>query len=169
MARAALSAIETSSRSALDEVRGLLRQLRDPGEDKEAAMPTLGDLPVLVSKLRRAGLDVSYEVSGQPRGYSTAVELSGYRIAQEALTNVTKHAREARALVRIEHRDEELAITVTDDGIPGPPRSSGGGGLGITGMRERAELLGGTLTAGPAPGRGFTIAARLPTRQGIRD
>jgi signal transduction histidine kinase len=169
MARAALSAIETSSRSALDELRGLLRQLRDPGEDKEAAMPTLGDLPLLVSKLRRAGLDVGYEVSGQPHGYSTAVELSGYRIAQEALTNVTKHARGARALVRIEHRDEELAITVTDDGIPGPPRSSGGGGLGITGMRERAELLGGTLTAGPAPDRGFTIAARLPTRQGTRD
>src|SRR6202007_1209104 len=86
-AGAALSAIETASRSALDELRNLLRQIRDPEDAGEAATPTLSDLPALIEKLRRAGLDVSYHSTGQPRPYGTAVELSAYRIAQEALTN----------------------------------------------------------------------------------
>jgi signal transduction histidine kinase len=165
-AGAALSAIETASRSALDELRNLLRQIRDPQDADEAATPMLSDLPALIEKLRRAGLDVSYHSTGQPRPYGTAVELSAYRIAQEALTNVTKHASGARTRVDIDHGTDDLTITVTDDGSPNPARSVAGGGLGIPGMRERAELLGGTLTAGPGAGGGFTVTARLPRGTG---
>jgi signal transduction histidine kinase len=159
-AGAALSAIETASRSALDELRGLLRQIRDPQEVDEAAAPTLADLPALIDRLCRAGLDVSYRSVGAPRPYGTAVEMSAYRIAQEALTNVTKHASGAQARVEIEHGANELVVTVADSGSR--TRSAPGSGLGIAGMRERAELLGGTLTAGPRPSGGFVVAARLP-------
>jgi signal transduction histidine kinase len=163
-AGAALSAIETASRSALDELRKLLRQIRDSqdGDGDEAAAPTLSDLPALIGRLRRAGLDVSWHSTGEPRTYGTAVELSAYRITQEALTNVTKHAGRARAQVEIGRGTDELTIAVTDDGGPNPGRSAATGGLGIRGMRERAELLGGTLTAGPAPGGGFAVVARIP-------
>jgi signal transduction histidine kinase len=160
----ALSAIETASRSALDELRTLLRQIRDPEDADEAAAPTLSDLPALIGRLRRAGLDVSYHSTGQPRAYSAAVELSAYRIAQEALTNVTKHAPRARAQVEIGHGTAELTVTVTDDGGPDQVKTAAGDGLGIPGMRERAELLGGTLTAGPGPGGGFSVVARLPVQ-----
>jgi signal transduction histidine kinase len=165
-AGAALSAIETASRSALDELRKLLRQIRDPEDAGEAAAPTLSDLPALIDRLRRAGLDVSYHSTGQPRQYSSAVELSAYRIAQEALTNVTKHASGARTRIQVDRGVGELTVTVTDDGSQNPVRSAASGGLGIPGMRERAELLGGTLTAGPRPGGGFTVTARLPVQRG---
>jgi signal transduction histidine kinase len=164
-AGAALSAIETASRSALDELRKLLRQIRDPEDAHEATAPTLSDLPALIDRLRRAGLDVSYHCTGQPRPYSTAVELSAYRIAQEALTNVTKHASGARTWVQVDHGADKLIVTVTDEGGPNPVRSAASGGLGIPGMRERAGLLGGTLTAAPGPGGGFIVSARLPVRK----
>lgn len=164
-AGAALSAIETASRSALDELRRLLRQIRDPGDADDAVTPTLSDLPALVDKLRGAGLDVSYHSSGQPRPYGTAVELSAYRIAQEALTNVTKHASGARTRVEIDHGTDELTITVTNGDGPSPARHAASGGLGIPGMRERAELLRGTLTAGRGPDGGFIVTARLPDPQ----
>ncbi|HYK68132.1 MAG TPA: sensor histidine kinase [Streptosporangiaceae bacterium] len=160
----ALSAIETASRSALDELRGLLRQIRDPQDADEAATPALSDLPALVDRLRRAGQDVSYHSSGQPRTYSAALELSAYRIAQEALTNVSKHASGAPARVDIDHGDGNLTVTVTDAGHPNPVESASGGGLGIPGMQERAELLGGTLTAGPGPDGGFVVSAHLPVQ-----
>jgi signal transduction histidine kinase len=94
------------------------------------------------------------------------VELSAYRIAQEALTNVTKHASGACARLQVDHGEDELTITVADDGMPGPVRPTASGGLGIAGMRERAGLLGGTVTAMPGPDRGFTVIARLPTKNG---
>lgn len=165
-AGAALSAIETASRSALDELRKLLRQIREPLDAAAAATPVLSDLPALIERLRQSGLDVSYRSTGQPRPYSTAVELSAYRIAQEALTNVSKHASGARTRVEIDHGADEVTITVTDDGGPNPARPAAGGGLGIPGMRERAALLGGTLTAGPGPGGGFSVIARLPALPG---
>jgi len=164
-AGAALSAIETASRSALDELRKLLRQIRDPEDAGEAATPALSDLPALIDRLRRGGLDVGYHCTGQARPYGTAVELSAYRIAQEALTNVTKHARGARTRVEVAHGADALIVRVTDDGSPRPARFAGSGGLGIAGMRERAGLLGGTLTAGPGPGGGFIVTARLPVQK----
>jgi signal transduction histidine kinase len=161
---AALAAIETASRSALDELRGLLRQIRDPEDGDEVATPVLSDVPALVGRLSKAGLNVSYHCTGQPRPYSTAVELSAYRIAQEALTNVTKHASGARARVDIDHGADALTVTVTDAGSPTSTRPGSGNGLGIPGMQERAELLGGTLTAGPSPDGGFIVSARLPVQ-----
>ena len=146
-ARVALSAIETASRSALDELRHLLRQIRDPAARQETATPVLGDLPALVARLRESGLDLGYRCTGQPGAYSTALELSAYRIAQEALTNVAKHAPTASAWLEVAHGQSELTITVTDDG-PGPPQPTPRpAGLGIAGMRERAALLDGQLTA----------------------
>jgi signal transduction histidine kinase len=164
-ARSALAAIESASRSALDELRRILRQTRDPAAAREPAMPALGDLTALIDELRRGGLDVSYRCQGDPRPYGAALELSAYRIAQEALTNVIKHASGACAQVTVAHDPGQLVITVADDG-PGPAGPTGQpGGLGLTGMRERAALLGGSLTAGSRPGRGFEVVARLPARQ----
>ena len=163
-AGAALSAIETASRAALGELRHLLRQIRDPQDADEVAVPALSDLPALVSRLSKAGLDVSYRSTGQPRHYRSAVELAAYRIAQEALTNVTKHASGARTRVDVDHGADALTVTVTDTGFPSPAGPGPGGGLGIPGMRERAELLGGTLTAGPSADGGFIVSARLPVQ-----
>lgn len=159
----ALSAIETASRSALDELRGLLRQLREPGDAGEAPTPALADLPALVGRMRQAGLDVGWQSSGHPGTYSAATEFSAYRIVQEALTNVTKHASGARVKVEIVHAPDGLTITVADTGDPGAaPSPATSGGLGIRGMRERAELLGGTLSAAPGPDGGFVVTACLP-------
>jgi signal transduction histidine kinase len=161
-ARSALAAIESASRSALDELRRILRQTRDPATGAETATPALGDLPALIDALRRSGLDISCQSAGQTRPYGTALELSAYRITQEALTNVMKHAPGARARVRLEHGPEQLTITVTDDG-PGPPDAAGRtGGFGLAGMRERAAMLGGTLTAGARPEGGFAVVAGMP-------
>jgi signal transduction histidine kinase len=165
-ARAALSTIETASRSALDEVRNLLRQIRGPAAAEETAMPTLADLPALVDRLRDGGLDLSYRCTGEPAGYGAALELSAYRIAQEALTNVAKHAPGARAWLEVAHGGSELTIKVADDGRGAPQPASGSAGLGIVGMRERAAMLGGQLTAGARPEGGFAVVARLPAEDG---
>jgi signal transduction histidine kinase len=167
-ARAALSTIETASRSALDEVRNLLRQIRDPAAADEPATPTLADLPALVDRLRDGGLDLDYRCTGEPAGYGAALELSAYRIAQEALTNVAKHAPGARAWLEVAHGPSELSITVADDGPGAPLPASRPTGLGIVGMRERAAMLGGRLTAGTRPEGGFAVVARLPVEDGHR-
>jgi signal transduction histidine kinase len=161
-ARVALATIETASRSALAELRQLLRQIRDPAVKDETATPTLNDLPALVDRLRDGGLQLSYRCTGEPRAYSTAVELSSYRIAQEALTNVVKHARAKRACLEVAHGQSELTITVIDDGPGPPPQEPGATGLGIVGMRERAAMLNGQLTGSPRPEGGFAVVARLP-------
>ena len=162
-ARVALSAIETASRSALDDLRQLLRQIREPAPDREPATPALADLPGLVERVRQSGLDVRYLRAGEPAAYGAALELSAYRIVQEALTNVVKHASATSASVEVAHAGSCLTITVTDDGSgdsrpPGPP------GLGVAGMRERAALLGGELTAGARPRGGFAVVAQLPVK-----
>ncbi len=166
-ARVALSAIETASRSALDDLRHLLRQIREPAAEREPATPALADLPGLVERVRQSGLDVSYRSAGEPAAYGTTAELAAYRIVQEALTNVVKHARATSAWVRVEHGEPGLTVTVTDDGA-GPSRSPGPPGLGIAGMRERAVMLGGELSAGAAPGGGFAVVARLPVKDAGR-
>jgi signal transduction histidine kinase len=164
-ARVALSTIEAASRAALDELRQILRQTRDPGAEPDTATPALRDLPALVERLRDSGLDVDYRCTGRPRTYSLALELSAYRIAQEALTNSVKHARATRARVEVAHGPSELTITVTDDGQGPPHPASASAGLGIIGMRERAAMLDGEVTAGPGPAGGFAVVARLPVRE----
>jgi signal transduction histidine kinase len=170
-ARAALAAIKTVSREALDELRGMLVALRQPGEEPPrapSAAPGLGRLPGLAALTRAAGLPVSIEETGQVRPLPPQTDLAAYRIIQESLTNITRHARASRATVRLAYAADGLDIEVTDDGRPSggtAPDGPGGpaaGGTGIGGMAERAAALGGRLEAGPRPGGGFAVTARLP-------
>ncbi len=166
-ARAALAAIETASRSALDEVRQLLRQIREPSESAASQGPITSDIPDLVRRFQDNGLDLTYHCSGPPGSYGASVEISAYRIAQEALTNVTRHAPAARTTLRVMRDPSQLMITVTDDGSGGDPDDPPGHpGIGIAGMRERALLHGGEFRAGPRPGGGFEVLAVLPAERG---
>lgn len=160
-AHAALAAIESASRSALDEVRQLLRQIRDPATAADDELPALGDLAALAARLQANGLDLSFSCTGQRGAYGRAVERSAYRIAQEALTNVARHAPGARATLAVRFSETEVTITVTDDGGNAAPRPPGAG-LGIAGMRERALMHGGQLRVGLLPGGGFEVVAVLP-------
>ena len=113
---------------------------------------------------------MALEVDGLPRPLPPGVDLSAYRIVQEALTNTLKHAGSARATVRVRYDDEAVEVQVRDERLDGPARSSGsapGGGNGLVGMRERVHLLGGTLTAGPVEG-GWCVVARLPVPSLVR-
>ena len=176
-ARAALTAIETASRAALDEVRQLLRQIRDRGQDASGEGPVTSDIPELVRRFTDSGLDVTYRGGPAELGsYGAAVEMSAYRIVQEALTNVTRHAPGACATLQVTRNEDQITIAVTDDGggrePDAEPASLGGRpGLGIAGMRERALLLGGVFRAGPLPAGGFEVVAILPaeSRAGSMD
>ena len=162
-ADAALEKIEYSGREALAETRRLLGVLRDAGDGTALApQPGIGQLPALADSVRAAGLPVSLQVVGAHEAVPTAVGVSAYRIVQEALTNVVKHAGPARAGVTVTVNNETVAIEVTDDGAGCPPGRIPAGGQGLTGMRERAAVFGGQLVAGPRPGGGFAVSARLP-------
>ena len=166
---ATLAEIEQSGRQALTDTRRLFGVLRDPGEQAgRAPQPGIGELPALAGGLRAAGLEVSLSIDGDHAALPPAVNVSAYRIVQEALTNVLKHAGPARAEVTVGCADGAVTIEVNDDG-PGntaPPavkrEGEVGGGQGLAGMRERVALFGGDLRAGPRPGGGFTVSARLP-------
>ena len=157
-----LRGIERTGRQALDEMRRLLGVLRE-GDDEPALapQPSLARLDELVEHLRRTGLAVDLRVVGKPAELSPGLDVNAYRIVQEALTNVLKHAAADSATVVIAYEEGMLAIEVTDDGR-GDNRN-GAGGHGLTGLRERVALYGGQLEAGPRPGaRGFAVRARLP-------
>lgn len=159
--REALDTIATTAREALSETRRLVGVLRDAGQDTDY-VPTAGldGLPELLDRLRASGLDVSCAVSGQPRPIAREVDIAAYRFVQESLTNVLKHGGPgARARVLIEH-GPVLRVSVTDDGR-GAAADHDGEGNGIIGMRERAAAVGGALTAGPRPGGGFAVTARM--------
>jgi signal transduction histidine kinase len=163
----ALAAIEATSRAALTELRrllGVLRQEDEPQGDL-APVPGLADLDGLLAEVAKAGLAVRLQVEGRPAQLPAGVDLSAYRIVQEALTNVVKHAGSARAQVAIRYRDHEVLVEVTDDGR-GAAAPTGDGrarvGHGLIGMRERVAVFGGDLEVGPRPGGGFRVAARLP-------
>jgi signal transduction histidine kinase len=163
----ALAAIEVTSRAALTELRrllGVLRQEDEPQGDL-APVPGLADLDSLLAEVAKAGLAVRLQVEGRPAQLPAGVDLSAYRIVQEALTNVVKHAGPARAQVAIRYRDHEVMVEVTDDGR-GAAAPTGDGrarvGHGLIGMRERVAVFGGDLQTGPRPGGGFRVAARLP-------
>jgi signal transduction histidine kinase len=163
----ALAAIEATSRAALTELRRLLGVLRQEGEPQGslAPVPGLADLDALLAEVAKAGLGVRVRVEGTPSPLPAGVDLSAYRIVQEALTNVVKHAGPARAQVTIGYRDQEVTVEVTDDGR-GVAAPTGDGparvGHGLIGMRERVAAFGGDLKVGPRPGGGFRVAARLP-------
>ncbi len=159
-ARPALVTIKKASHEALRELRTALDILRD-GAAPRAPAPRLTDLPALVAGVRAGGLDVRLDHDGEAPALPAAVELAAYRIVQEALTNVTRHARARTATVRLTFPEGEGAgvfVEVADDGVGGSPEP----GNGIVGMRERAQALGGTVEAGPCPDGGFRVAARLP-------
>jgi signal transduction histidine kinase len=163
----ALAAIEATSRAALTELRrllGVLRQADEPRGDL-APVPGLADLEGLLAEVAKAGLAVKLRVNGTRPPLPAGVDLSAYRIIQEALTNVVKHAGPARAQVTIRYRDQDVTVEVTDDGR-GAVTAAGDGrvgtGHGLIGMRERVQAFGGDLEVGPRPGGGFRVAARLP-------
>jgi signal transduction histidine kinase len=166
-ARKALAAIEATSRAALTELRRLLGVLRQEDEPHGglAPMPGLADLEGLLAEVAKAGLAVKLRVNGTRPPLPAGVDLSAYRIIQEALTNVVKHAGPARAQVTIRYRDQDVTVEVTDDGR-GAVTAAGDGrvgtGHGLIGMRERVQAFGGDLEVGPRPGGGFRVAARLP-------
>ena len=162
-ARQALAAIEATSRSALTEMRRLLGVLRQEGEPRGslAPAPGLADLASLVTQVQDAGLRVWITVDGQRGPVPPGIDLSAYRIIQEALTNVIKHAAASSAHVTISYRPDSVTVEITDQGSPGPPGRTGSG-HGIIGMRERVAVFGGEFAAGPGPDGGFRVRACFP-------
>ena len=158
-----LEKIENSARQALEETSRLLNVLRDPDEEAGLApQPGTGELDALAASVRAAGLPVNLVIDGDFAALPAMVDVSVYRIVQEALTNVLKHAGPARAEVTIGCEQDTVTIEVTDNGTGPPGNRSPGGGHGLAGMRERAAAFGGELAAGPRPGGGFAVRARLP-------
>ena len=185
-ARETLQAIERTSSQALHEMRSILGVLRglddEPGRDDEPLpQPGLGQIDQLAAKAHDAGLDIDVEVASPTTQVPSAVGNAAYRILQESITNVIRHVGPTRVTVTLDHSDDVLELRVTDEGHrdaqagdpAGSPSSNGFAarngngasaqpGRGITGMRERCHLLGGELLAGPVPGGGFEVKARLP-------
>ena len=162
-ARTALSAIKEASKDALRELRSVLGVLRQVDEEApRAPAPGLARLDILVSRAEAAGLTVRTEVEGTPRPLPAGLDLAAVRIVQEALTNVARHAGATTAVVRLCYEEQDLTVEVDDDGRGVPSPTTVGTGSGIAGMRERAAALGGQLEAGPRPGGGFRVRARLP-------
>jgi len=159
--REVLASIERTGREALGDIRRLLGVLRPGGDDGRAPQPGLAALPALVERFRALGLAVAIEADGGPDVPAT-IDLSAYRIVQEALTNCLRHAR--GAAVRVAVRREAGAVLVEVGNGPGGVDGGGpaGGGHGLDGMRERAAVYGGELEAGPLPGGGWRVRARLP-------
>jgi signal transduction histidine kinase len=161
--RSALVAIEEAGRRALTAMPSLLRALRaDEADEARAPQPTLADLDDLVGGVTAAGLPVTLRTEGSRRPLPAGVDLSAYRIVQEALTNTLKHAGPAHAEVTVCYGPDALELIVVDDGDGAPRPPAGGGGHGLVGMRERVALFGGQLRAGPRPDGGFQVIARLP-------
>jgi signal transduction histidine kinase len=166
-ARKALAAIEVTSRQALTEMRRLLGVLRQAAEPSGSLTPTpgLGEVDTLAADVARTGTKVEVRIEGTRPELPLGLDLSAYRIVQEALTNVVRHAGPATARVRIRYATDAVDIEVVDDGR-GDRLRERSDGHGIVGMRERSVLYGGWLDAGPLPGGGFRVAAHLPVDAG---
>ena len=160
--RDVLGTIERTGRDALTERRRLLGMLREDGTDPLSTQPGLAHLDVLVSQVREAGLPVQLHVEGERRALPVGLDLSAYRIVQEALTNSLKHAGPATAAVRVRYHDDALELQIADDGTSTPSRANGGHGL--VGMRERVALYGGSFEAHPRDEGGYLVRALLPIR-----
>jgi signal transduction histidine kinase len=166
-ATGALEAIAATGRQALTDMRSLLGVLRQDGAQEFAPQPDIAAVPALVEDVRASGLDVDLIVEGMPRPMPPGPQLAAYRIVQESLTNVLKHAGPAaRAWVRLDWREGALELSVLDDGRGAgtPVGEHDGNGQGLKGMHERAMLHGGRLDAGPRAGGGFGVHAALPYR-----
>jgi signal transduction histidine kinase len=161
--REVLETIERIGRGALTEMRRLVGMLRSDSADPLSPQPGLDDLSTLVAQVREAGLPVDLRVEGERRDLPVGIELSAYRIVQEALTNALKHAGDARATVHVRYGAESLELEIVDDG-PGAPAPVASGGHGLAGMRERVALYGGRLDAGRRPSGGFSVRVLLPIR-----
>ncbi|MBF6056391.1 histidine kinase [Streptomyces eurocidicus] len=163
-AEAAFDAISGAGRDAMAQLRRMLGVLKDDPGAGRGPQPTLAGLGALVDEVRRTGLEVGLSVSGEPWDAPQDVQVAVYRVVQEALTNVLKHAGARSVTVRLAWEPEGLVVTVDDDGSGlVVPRRREGGGQGLIGIRERAAAHGGTAASGPGPrGRGFRVAVRLP-------
>jgi signal transduction histidine kinase len=166
----ALSIIETTSQRALAELRVILAVLRDGDATAVQLDPvrSLGDLPQLMSEVGHAGVSVAFHIEGEPRVLAPGIEVSAYRIVQEALTNVVRHAGATTAYLCVRYTPGNLEIEVCDDGRSKQShgargRTPSGSGYGLVGMRERVAVYGGEFRAGPTD-NGFRVVARLPTR-----
>jgi signal transduction histidine kinase len=162
-ARTALSAIKGASNEALVELRSVLDILREGHETApRSPTPGLAGLDSLIAKTRAAGLQVTAQVDGTPRPLPRRVDLTAFRIVQEALTNATRHAGDANVTVRIAYGAGDLTVEIEDDGR-GSGAEISSGGRGIAGMRERTTSLDGEFEAGPRPEGGFRVRASMPT------
>ena len=164
-ARVALEAIHQQSRDALDELRATLALYRGEVDGEGAPrrpQPRLSDLPGLIETMRASGLPVELTQTGRRDGVPAAIDLAGYRIVQESLTNVLRHAGQARARVSLDYQPRAIEIEVTDDGSARPGVPPQPGGHGIAGMRERSAAVGGTFEAGAMAAGGFRVRVRLP-------
>jgi signal transduction histidine kinase len=158
-ARSALGSIKETSKTALEEVRSVLGVIRSEADAPLAPQAELAEMPRLVAGVRAPGFDAEFVDRLEGATPGRAVQFAAYRIAQEALTNVVRHAEATRAVVAVERLDDELLLTIDDDGggLRGAPEGSG-----LLGMRERAALLGGSVEIGPSPRGGTRVTARLP-------
>jgi signal transduction histidine kinase len=162
---AVLETIEDTGRAAMAEMRRLLGMLRSADDELALApQPSLRYLDDLVVQVREAGMPVDLRIEGEPRPIAPGIDLSAYRIVQEALTNALKHAGPARARVTVRYGKHELDIEIADDGAGGA--NGGPGGHGLVGMRERVALFGGNLAAGQRLDGGYAVRARLPLEGG---
>jgi signal transduction histidine kinase len=172
LAREALQSIETAGRQALGDIERMLGILRAPDETVQVDVaPGMGQLETLCDQVREAGLPVDVTVEGEVRPLPASLDLTAYRIVQESLTNTLKHAGKTRASVRVTYEESALAIEVLDEGKGVTPAvAAAAGGRGLLGMRERVATFRGELEAGPRPGGGFGVRARLPLAggEGIR-
>ena len=168
--KAALLVVERTGREAMEEMHRLLGVLRQPAEPVPyTAFPRLANAAELLEQVRAGGLTAELRVTGTPRPLPPGIDLSAYRILQEAVTNVLKHADASRIDCTIGYHDGTIYLDVVDDGRArrsDPPRP--GGGHGLIGMRERVAVYGGTLETGPLPERGYRVTATLPVARGAR-
>jgi signal transduction histidine kinase len=163
VAEETLARVEASAEQSLSELRRILALLRSPDHDADPhPQPSLAELDVLVADYCATGLPVRLEVTGEQRPLSGGVELSVYRIVQEALTNALKHSNPTRVTVTLSFRDSRLEVEIIDDAARQPERSDAATGHGIVGMRERVVMLGGELETGWRVGGGYRVAAWLP-------
>jgi signal transduction histidine kinase len=161
-AAAALEAVERTGRDALAQLRRVVSVLRPAPAADLAPQRGIDDLDALAAQVRSTGLDVSVHHEGERPSIPAALDLSVYRIAQEALTNTLKHAAASRAAVVVRYGPDAVELECTDDGLGATARSNGSAGHGLVGMRERALMLGGVLDTGPGSEGGFRVRARLP-------